>query len=139
MRKAITVIAEICSLFLAVGIWIFFNGYPGYTPSGENGLLFGIGTVFLIAVIYAVIEVAAVLKAATPSPLYFAFETFISYTPLFAFAMVVQRWLDGHIVVSSFQMLAGSVVLVAVLLDVLGFVSMLAQRYLLTDELKSVQ
>lgn len=124
---------------LAVAIWIFFNWYPGYTPTGDNGLLIGIGVVFFISVIYAVFEVAAVLKSTTVSPLYFAFETFISYAPLMAFAMVVQRWLDGLIVVSSFQLLAGSIVLIAVLLDVLGFVSMLAQRYLLTDELKSVQ
>lgn len=139
MRNGMRVLGELTSLMLAVGIWVFFNMYPGYTPTGEYGLLVGIGVVFAIAVVYDALEVAAILRSDTPSPVYFAWETLISYTPLLAFAMVAQRWIDGLIVISPFQWLTAAILLIAILLDVFGFVTLLAQRYLLTDELKSVQ
>ncbi|OGG58407.1 hypothetical protein A2765_05670 [Candidatus Kaiserbacteria bacterium RIFCSPHIGHO2_01_FULL_56_24] len=118
---------------------MFFSILPGYAPNGEYGMLIGIGVVLMIAVLYGLMEVTTVVKSETLNPLYFAWETFVSYVPLIALAMVAQRWFDGIITLSPFQWLTACILLVVILLDVLGFVTMLAQRYLLTDELKTVR
>jgi uncharacterized membrane protein len=138
MPNTVGIFSELGSLALAIGSWLFFNLAPGYEPGGQYGMLIGIAVVLAIAVVYGIMEVTTVVKGATPSPLYFAWETFASYTPLIALAMVLQRWFDGLITLSPFQWLAAGIILLVVLLDVFGFVTMLAQRYLLTDELKTV-
>lgn len=137
--RNVGIFSELGSFVLAVGIWMFFSLLPGYQPGGEYGTLIGIAVVFLIAVLYGVMEGLPVVSKSTPNPLYFAWETFASYTPLVALAMVAQRWFDGLIVLSPFQWLAAGILLAVILLDLLGFVTVLAQRYLLTDELKTVR
>ncbi len=138
MKNSIGFLADAGSFFLAIGIWVFFGAMPGYTPPGEYGTLIGIAIVIVIAILYGIMEALTIIRSDTVGPVYFAWETFLSYLPLIAFAMVVQRMLDGLVVLSSFQWLAALILIAVVLLDILGFVAILAQRYLLTDELKNV-
>lgn len=139
MRNVIGFMSDASSLLLAAAIIVFFGYFPDYTPPGENGPLIGVGVALVIAVIYGILEYMTVVRSDTVSPLYFAWETEISHFPIYAFIVIGTWWWGGDIQISFFQWIVAAIIAVPVLLDVIGFVSLLAQRYLLTDELKTVR
>lgn len=139
MRKVIGHLSDLGSVILSGMIIVFFGYFPNYTPPGENGILIGVGVTLVIAVVYGILEYLTVVQADTVSPLYFAYETEISHFPVYAFIVVGTWWSSGIITLSFFQWVAAAILVVPIVLDVIGFVSLLAQRYLLTDELKTVR
>ncbi len=139
MTRLSTILSDAGSIVLAIGLLLFYNTMPNYTPSGEYGQLIGLSIALVIAVIYGWFEVLTVVRADTVSPIYFAWETFMSYVPMFAFVWLAAEWWYGIIVISPFQWVVGGIFFTVVVLDIFGFVMMLAQRYLLTDELKTVR
>lgn len=139
MRKVIGYLSDLGSLILAGMIIVFFGYFPNYTPPGDNGVLIGVGVTLVIAVIYGILEYLTVVQADTVSPLYFAYETEISHFPVYAFIVIGTWWGSGLITLSFFQWIAAAILIVPIVLDIIGFVSLLAQRYLLTDELKTVK
>lgn len=139
MQKISALLSDSNSVVLAIGIIVFFGYFPGYEPATTNSMLLGLGVVVVIAFVYGVIEYLTVVRAETVSPLYFAWETEISHLPVYAFVVVGTWWLGGDIIISPFQWLVAVILTVSIVLDIVGFVSLLAQRYLLTDELKTVR
>lgn len=139
MTKLSTILSDAGSFILAIGLLLFYKTLPNYTPSGEYGQLIGVSLALIIAVLYVWLEASTVIRADTVSPVYFAWETFTSYVPAFAFMwLAAERW-HGVITISPFQWVVGGIFLIVILLDLFGFVAMFAQRYLLTDELKTVR
>ena len=139
MFKAISRYSDVGSLILAVGILGFFLGRPGYQPSGENGLLLGIGVVLVIAAVYAALEASMVLADRTPSPLYVALETLVSHLPGYALLWVLAAVYYGATTLSNFQWITFAIFTAVVLFDLIGIVTIVARQLLLTDELKSVK
>ena len=136
MRKFFGIMSDLGSVILAVGLYAYFVLAAGHEPSNA---IFASFVAFALAVVYGLLEAIPVMSGKTPSPLYLAFETFFSYIPLFAFCAIGTLFMKGHIVISSFQWFVAVVFLVVILLDVLGFLTILSQRLLLTDEYKGVK
>lgn len=139
MRRFLNMMSDLGSVILAIGILVFFLGRPGYQPTGEYGTLIGIGVVLAIAVAYLALEGAIVLTNATPSPLYFALETFISHVPGYALMWVVAAYYYGVIVPSAFQWVTFAIFTGIVLIDLVGIVAIVARQLLLTDEVKGIR
>ncbi|MFZ2555655.1 MAG: hypothetical protein WAX57_02345 [Minisyncoccia bacterium] len=138
MKKALDVMSDLGSVILAAGLFFYFKYFPGHAPSTTGGTLFGVGIAGGFAILYGILEALPVIRKETPTPIYLAFETFVSYIPMFAFCVIGTLWATGQIVISSFQWIVAGIFLTAILLDLFGFLAVMAQRLLLTDELKNV-
>ncbi len=137
--KLLNVMSDLGSLILAIGIVVFFVGFPGYQPAGEYGMLIGIAVVLGIMAIYLAFEGSIVFAHNTPSPVYVAVETFISHIPGYALVWVAAAVVYGKTALSPFQWVAYGIILVVVLIDLIGIVAVVARQLLLTDEVKPVR
>lgn len=139
MRRIVNAISDVGSIVLAALLLAFFLGRPGYQPTGEYGILWGVGVVLAIAIIYIILEGVTVLSDKTPSPFYVAVETMFSYVPLMALVWVLAAWKYGATTLSPFQWIVFFVALFVILVDLIGFVTIVARQLLLTDEVKGIR
>ncbi len=114
----------------ALGLMIFYYNYQGYTPASGNDTLIAWAIVGTIALAYLGIEYLEV--KVEMSKVDMAMETFLSYLPVMALSSVLTAWKLGAIMVSSFQFWTGVVFLVVVLVDVLGFTSLIFDNMMST-------
>jgi|GEM_PF-4349567 len=139
MRKALSILTDLGSVLLAIGVLVFFLYFPNYKPPGENGVLIGIVIALVIVVIYLVLEGSMTMGDKTPTPLYFAFETEVSHFPGYALLWVVAAWYYNATVLSGFQWTVFVIIAAAVAADLFGVVTVVARQLLLTDEMKHVR